>query len=475
MMHLAWLLFSTQLFATVNLDPQVVIDRLLAQGPEAQQIVYQSKRAELPYYEALSFFDTGMEIKTNYEIDQSESVMGTSNVEDRSLGSSVKIRKRFKSGTHLSAQYGRLEQNSILSTFTSSLRPDQQNQSALYVELKQNLLNNAFGKKDRNQLKVAKLQMQEAKLSRDEELEQLILQTLALYWDTYVTKQSLEEAIEARKLIGDLVNTVKKKSRMGYAAPGELARVQAEFEMQDQRVKKLSSNYLTLLSSLKVKLKLDEDVELEKVSKLPEVPNKSEVELESQRFIKIARSRIETSKLMLSTAQNSALPVLDLDFSWSSIGVEQSADKAFTEMTSVTKPNYFVGLTLQFYLDSSSQGAAIADKKIRLQDSELSYNFLKSQLKTEVDNKYNFLSSSFKIVESTKKMLDHRLKALKQMKTAYNQGRLDIDILIQAYRDQFSAQVAHIEAIAQYYVNLHDYAASKDELISDKQLERQKL
>ena len=178
---------------------------------------------------------------------------------------------------------------------------------------------------------------------------------------------------------------------------------------------------------------------------------------------------------MLNTAKNSALPVLDLDFSWSSIGVEQSADKAFTEMTSVTKPNYYVGLTLQFYLDSSSNGADISDKKIRLQDSELSYNFLKSRLKSEVDSKYNYVSSSYKIVESTKKMLDHRLKALKQMKTAYNQGRLDIDILIQAYRDQFSAQVAHIQAIAQYYVNLHDYAASKDELISDKKLERQKL
>lgn len=463
---------STSLASSVqNLNPQSVIDRLLSTGAEAQRIKFKAQRLRLPYAESLAAFDSVMEIKTNLDIDQSESLMGTSNIEDRSLSSSVKVGKKLRTGTELTAEYGRLKQNSILSTFSSSLRPGQQNQSAVYVKLKQSLLNNSFGKKDRNQVKLAKLQLDGAQLVRNEELEDLILQTLTLYWDTYIAKQSLKEAIEARQLILELVNTVKKKSRLGYAAPGELARVQAEYELQEQRVKQISANYLSLISVLKVKLSIDSEIELENVKNLPEVPSHQLPDLESQRFIKIANKQVESAKIKLSNANSSSLPVLNLDLSWSSIGIEQSADKAFTEMTSVTKPNYYVGLTLQFYLDSSTNSENVSDKKIELLDSQLSYSFLKAQLSSEINSKYNHLISSYKIYESAKTMLALRETALKQMKKAYNQGRLDIDILIQAYRDQFAAQVASIQAVAQYYVNLHDYAAAKDTLISNKHLE----
>lgn len=443
---------------------------MLKNGAQAKSIKYKAYQSELPYAEALSKFDSAMEIKSNYEIDQTENLVGTSNLEDRNFNSSIKVGKRFSSGTELSAEYGRLQQKSILSTFSSSLRPDKQNQSALYVNLKQNLLNNAFGKVDRNQVKVAKAQKEQAYLAQDESLENLILNTLVLYWNTYIAKQNLQESIEARKLIQDLVNTVEKKSRMGYAAPGELARVMAEYELQDQRVKNISSNYLSLLSKLKVNLSIEGDIELKAVEELPKLPVHKPIELENQRLLKIALSEIETSKLNLSSAKSKSFPILNLDFSFSSLGVEEKADKAFTEMSSFSKPSYFLGLTLQFFLDSSAQGINVSTKKIKLKDSELSYRFIKSQINSEIKSKYNQLISSFKIYQSSIKMLNLRDKALKQMKTAYNQGRLDIDILIQAYRDKFSAQVSNIQAIANYYVNLHDYAASKDELITEEQI-----
>jgi outer membrane protein TolC len=56
---------------------------------------------------------------------------------------------------------------------------------------------------------------------------------------------------------------------------------------------------------------------------------------------------------------------------------------------------------------------------------------------------------------------------MNEMQKNYNNGRVDISLLIEAMNKYFSSRVQHIRSVGDYYIALNEWAAQKDELIKD--------
>ena len=69
------------------------------------------------------------------------------------------------------------------------------------------------------------------------------------------------------------------------------------------------------------------------------------------------------------------------------------------------------------------------------------------------------------MVQSADKLLEFRNQAMKEIKRAYSQGRVDIQELINAYNAQNLAATEKIQAVGEYHMNLNRMAALRDELV----------
>ena len=449
-------------------SPQFVIDQVIQMGLEKDRIQFKAQKSDQLTHQAQAPFDTGMHIYSGYDINQTESLSAMSNTEDKSFIAGVALAKKFTTGTQFITRYERVHQNSILSGFNSSLRPDQLVYNKTSLEVRQSLWNNAFGTIDRNKLKQAQLDVESAYLSSEEELEDLVLNSLQAYWDAYVAREKLNESMEARKLIEDLVKLVRRKSRLGSSAPGELPRIEAEFEEQNQRVKMASAQYLNKLHYLFYIMNIApvENVEFESNSHpLPPPPDYSTYAVETNRNELISKKSLKSVSLDLENSRSSSFPELEFEFKWESSGLDENPGRSFSEMTSTTKPHYFAGLHFKFHLDSSLSASSIAHHSIRRDDLITYKKMVSNKLNLEILSAFRQLQSLFQIAKSNTKTIELRKKALQQMQKAYQQGRIELNTLIQAYRELFLDKVKLVETTGNYRITLSRYAALRDELI----------
>ena len=456
---------------TLVLTPQKVVDRLLADGFEKKDVDLQRTIDAKDYYDAKGYFDFGFEAKTSYEQVNLEPLGPFENEKEETYDFSTKLLKPLGWGSTVSLEYSRdsikrqlnpfLASNNSLSTITTDF---------VHLELQQNLLNNfAGGIHDR------RLKMQELlETVRDEQLledtEDLIIEGLEQFWKTYVASENLKAAIDTRDRYLRLVKTSKRKARLGFAAPGELARVEAEYEQKDQTVKELSAAYLTDLDALFLLLgvappdQVNFEIGGEEIPGLPSLTRFDVDQIRDYKIQKLATRSWEMKKRIVDSEQT---PKLDMVARLSYRGADEEASEAFSDLSGGNSPTYFVGLTFQTYLGSSSQKGARQKAMAEYKKSQLQLEKKRIELKNIVNESYRKVSAWYQIAQSSQSTVEKRTKALKQIEAAYSQGRLDVSHVIEAFNLLLNAKTRMTTSIGNYHIWRNSLASLRDELIQE--------
>ncbi|MGZ3693621.1 MAG: TolC family protein [Bdellovibrionota bacterium] len=457
--------------AEILVDPQFVVDKVLGEGRQAKQIELEAQQAYTAYYTNFSIYDWRLGSTLSTEDSKKQLISGAQNLRDKTGIWDILVSKRIPTGTNFDVGYTRTTQNS---TYRPGVVNIYRGGYAVYdvgaITVTQDLLGNFFGIAERKANKAAESLLRAADLQKKEAQESLVLDALKLFWDTFVARESLREAISQRDRYEALVKDVENKNHLGFAAPGDLPKSRAELNAQVRNVKLASFTYLKnldlLLTAMKMQDVSDRDIRFVLKEEMPALPTMVMPDVESLRITEIAKNTLDSAELTKSATEISAdWPELKLIGKTSYTGLEATKSRAFASMSSGEHPDYYLALTFNYRFFSDK---VKADKNQAGVNYEIAFNsFLKfkedlrQQIGTAMENvRYTYAAA----ISSTEELKQWEA-AIKAQETSYRQGRLDFSQFILDYNSYFQSRSNRLRAIGDYHIALHAYAASVDQLV----------
>ncbi len=457
---------ATPVLAAVKLSPQTVVDLALTKGRRARGAELQAQRAYLTLQQALGVFDFQFKVSPYYQYTEAQTVRLNDDLATRTFAVSTSLEKKIRTGTTFLVEFQN-EQYNVTRVVGSALDANVSLNTA-GVGVRQALWRNAFGYADRLGLIIGRSEIDAALETREEDLEQILLDAMTLYWDTYTAERQLKENIAAREKYEQLVKNVRRKAGFNLSTPGELPRLQAEFEGAEQKVKSSSAAYLESLQKLltAIQFQTKEQVELEVPAELPPVPQLRAKDLANLRKIRAAATRQLNAERRVSTAKSNASARFDLVARARSTGVENENGASLAEMTANTKPTYYVGIEFESPLDSDLNRGNVTDAEVQLRQAENDLAVELDNLRDEQSALERQVVSQYAIAKSAAETVELRARVVRELETAYRQGRQPLVELIRAYNELFNSQLERARTVGNYHITLNKLAAARDELVN---------
>gem|GEM_PF-3167233 len=457
-----------------DISPEYVFENFSKRGLRLENLQLRARSTEAQIGALQGLYDPELGIQLGSEISRAESLSGLNNLEDQTLIFGSSLKKTFSTGTNVELQYSYTQQDSRLNPFTSSLRSSSVVENRVTLIAKQNLIYNALGGSQRLKIAAAERSDEAQKLFATEQSEELLLQNLSQFWVTYKSYERLQLALEARKIYEELLNSAKEKRRLGLADAGDLARAEAGLEAQQQKVKASSAQYLS--ETERFFDFMDESVpEGDPVFKIPTVippaPSNTEVDGQALRLSKISQMQLDALDAERGSYKLEDLPLLNVvgEASWN--GVDSKASRSFSETLSAKRPRYYLGLEFGFRFGNSGTRSKIGDIMNRYQIQKNEQALTQRAISMNQRAYTRQLSSAYQIAISARKAKENYRTLLAAQKRNYRQGRIDLSLLIQDYNLMFESELAAIEAFGNYHILLHEWAAFKDQLFTQKAIQ----
>jgi outer membrane protein TolC len=447
--------------ATMSLSQKKVAEMVIAQGPRAKEIENKYQQSRLPYIESLATWDWTLKADSGFEKDNTETLASPA-LNYQRYKSNLSLGKSFFTGTNAQLIFSRTSQKSDQLTTNPQLTAD-----LMTLEITQKLWNNGFGYGDRARVESAEMNFKAQQILRANELQDLVLEAVKLFWKTYVSQEQMRQALGARDRYEKLVTAVKRKSGLGYTSPGELFQVQAELQIRIQKVKATSQDYLKNLDQLNTLLGLptSTEIDFEIPKEIPAIPKLKDVAIDELRSIKSQKLKLEASKADLSLAESQSRPSIDLVVKSSSTGVDESSTASYAEMTDAQKNKLYTGVAFEYKFGSGLNSEKPFAKKAAVSLEESKLNRFKQEAIDSLLNIERKVSAQYAEALSFQEQKSLRQKAYQELNRSYNQGRTDISRLIESMNALFDSEVSAVTSLGNYEISLNEWAAARDELI----------
>jgi outer membrane protein TolC len=462
----------------IPLSPKDVAELLLQHGDKSKEIQLKAEQTKLALAQVLSGYDFVFGLESGYEISKVPNFLGTQPDTDQTYKTTATLNKPLSSGTLLGLEYTQISKNTsypLTSAAFASL-PAQQTEDYFGVSLQQSLLKNTFGKADRAKIRAAQNIYDSGQTSRNDDLQNLTLDGIRLYWKAYVAQEAFQDSLTSRDRYIKLVEAVRKKTSYGYNSPGELAQVQAELEARLQDVKSKSVDFLAAVSDLSTLLHLPpgSEIDFKVPQEVPKPPTKSEKKTEDLRPVRALKLSLDAAEDLYSVSNNGTLPDLAFVGKYYQYGLQQTASAAQSDMWGGSRPDLYVGLKLTYNFGSGLQSEDERNKRLGRELAQTVLARRTLELNDNLDKTARNIQSTFAIFESAKLQRSYREQAAQELSKSYTQGRTDINTLIISLNNYFDSEVKYIKALGDYQTALNEYAAARDELIPDHKMETRK-
>lgn len=448
------------------LSQKDVTQLVMTQSHKAKETTLKYQQMMLTPLQKLALYDWTFSADTGYEWDHSEGPAHPATLTNQTYKSNIKLKKSLLTGTILNFEYSR---NSLYANDSNISAPktSQYTNDLLGFSIEQNLWKNAFGTQDRAELEAAELTYQANVITKTADLQDLVLESLRLYWNTYVAQENFSEALAARDRYQRFVNDLRKKTSYGYSNSYELFQVQAELENREHQIKTSSLDYLKNTESLTQLLNLPPETKIQfpALENIPDIPALNKKSLTDNRNIQSQSIKIKAAEAALTASRSQGKPILSLNGSYYGSGYDEKPANAENRLLSGANPKYFVGLKFIFQFGSDYSTQDIINKKVSLELEQHRYQRLSEELKNNIATAERKVQTTFFAVTSIKKQSDLREKTLNQMQRSFNNGRVDINLLIDAMNRFFSSRVQYTRSVGDYFIALNEWAALNDELI----------
>ncbi|QLY24614.1 TolC family protein [Bdellovibrio sp. KM01] len=459
----------------ITLTQKKVAELALQQGYRTKEVNLQYQQFKLPYAETLAKYDWLLNAATGYEQDKQAQLLTSPTMDPHNkierYNTTFSLQKPFTTGTLATLELSRLSLNADYDTAIATPPPDNQTLDRAGIILEQAILGNFFGVADRGTVNAAEQNYQASEILRANDLENVVLEAVRQFWQAYIAQENFREAVSARDRYKKLVETVRRKTSLGYSNPGDLPQAQAELETREQTVKLTSTDYLASVENLLTALALDpkSEVKFEMSAALPAMPSLPPKATEDLRAIRSQKLKVSAAEESLSASKSLSYPTLNVVGKAYTTGVGEKSEDSYSEVTGGSRPDYYIGLRFAYNFGSDIQNERIVYNKL---NRDLEQTRLQRQMVEVVDANTQAerkAQAAYSIAQSAEKQKAFRERAVTELNRSYSQGRTDINNLIIALNNSFTAEIQYITAVGNYHIALNEWAASRDELIPDEQ------
>lgn len=371
------------------------------------------------------------------------------------------LQKKIPYGLSLSSSYANISEKSVNASFLKQFKPESIYRKNLNLELKANLtesISHFWLINSWNQ------SINVNKLSYQEQLEDLAIKALKQYWTAYNAWVNLKQTKESLKTYRKLVLQTDNKIKYNFLQPGERPQILAEYQ-NIQKLKDIAKqNYEKEEKALLIFLKKNPDgyYITFKNQTLKKPPNFSKIQPEQTRIMKIQKKLIQNQKLKLKVQQSSLFPSFELIGRKGWMPADTTPNLSFS-----SAPGFYeMGLSLKWIVFSKSFYERVNQEKYQLKENEIEFEISKQELKNNMKLLEEQVKLAYKNITRMKKANNYQKQAFRELKNAFNQGRVDIFQLIQTEKQMRASEVQKINSMGEYSLALASLQALRDELLT---------
>lgn len=359
--------------------------------------------------------------------------------------------------------------------------------SSINLTIAQDLLKNAFGYKERKTEQILENNTLILKDQLEQELSQLIVESLVDYWDYSVKDNSVEtyeQLLENTKNIRNL--TIRKRS-LGLSEGFEVNQWNALYAQAESQLQKAIVDRDEAQRKLVRTLALDPNTKFNEVTPLVDtLPSKVNYDSDlayaykhRADFRNMARKK-ENSELGLKIAKSDALPTLKVSgtLGYQGQNLISTGENFSDKNNGITSQKFPVrqgAVDFSYPLNDKGVEAGIRDAEITKRQALLEESDLVKAVADDVKTRIDLLKSSYKIYENARVTEEESKKYYNGVVRSFQQGRFNAVAVKNALDSLVQDQLSLIRAKVDYNINLHRYYVAKNSLFEEYKIDKEKL
>lgn len=302
-----------------------------------------------------------------------------------------------------------------------------------------------------------------AQLNEASTTENVVYQTINLYFALYKTQQSIALLTENLKRAHQRTLDFEQFLAEGIIAKNDYLRTQlqeANVELSLEETKNTQKNITTRLQVL-LDLEEGEPILAEKVQPVAIFPTKAD-DLSSRKDVQSAQKMEEIAQTGIKMARGSFFPSIGLTAGYSAIQLDQVVD--ITNATSV-------GVGVKYDLTQLFKNRTEVNKaKAKKIEVDYQSQLVEDLAKVEIDEAYNAYELALKKNAVLAKALVQANENYRIVKDKYDNGLTDTDHLLEADVQQLQAQIDTMLGEADETLTLYQYAYKTGKLMDNLQV-----
>jgi len=417
---------------------------------------------------AKSIFDTFMNSGASYENDKKKSatpLLGTKTATDKY---SLELEKKLPTGSSLKID----AEHSLVDANSSSSAINNYNESSIKFSLNQPLGRNFFGLTDRSNIKITKINIENAGYSSLDEIENTLYKAQAAYWNIVLREKILNIKSDMLKKAKELYSIYKEKYKRGTAEKVDLLAVEANMRARKNDVfiaslqEEIATNNLLFLLN-----EGDKYIHLQPMDSLVISPHYVRLyetlkkAILHRRDYNIIKNKIKSQNIDIKIKKNALWPEIDLETSFLKNGIESNYQDSWNETSEKNNYELFAGITFKMPLGNRSARADLEKAKLNKEQLLLLLKRTERLILKEINNKVgevNSLKNQVELLTSVSKLQENKLK--EEMKHI-RYGRSSSDIIIRYEEDALQAHLDLASSLFQYRVRLIELDLAENTLL----------
>jgi outer membrane protein TolC len=359
--------------------------------------------------------------------------------------------------------------------------------SSLNLSLDQPLLRNFRIDAARNQLRIAKKNREISDVQFRESILTTVAQVKIYYYQLIYSIDALAAAQKSLQLAQRLLEENEIRVKVGTMAPLDVVEARSEVATREEGVILAENNLSQAEDNLRQAIFPQNDAAMWSTRIVPaDRPSAEPVVVELQSAVKnalenrtdvvAARKGLERADFNVQFTRNQLLPDVNLSAGYGSQGAGGTQiireppfggevvgtlpggyGDALDEVFGRDFPAWRVGVQFAYAIPNRSQKAAAASARLSKEQALASYRRLELNVAAEVRTAFRGVESGFKRVQSTRAARILQSERLDAEEKKFAAGMSTNFLVTQAQRDLANAEVAEIQAVAEYRISLVNF------------------
>ncbi|MFC1674618.1 TolC family protein [Candidatus Omnitrophota bacterium] len=453
----------------IELSLDEVTDLALANSLDIQIAKYNAYIERTSLEKEESLFDTYFNAEASFSRDRGEQASSLAAAEEKKHALTAGLEKKLPTGTTLELDL--TDEKVRTESPFATLNP--YNEASVKLAVTQELGKNFFGLADRSNIKITKLDIENADFTSLDDIEDAISEVQRSYWKIALKEAQLAIAWDMLKKARQLYRIYQDKYSLGTAEESELLAIQALAIARESEVfiiemeRDAAKNDLLFLIN---KGDFEQDIRAKDAltcsAKSVYLYEALTEAVENRRDHRRFKNKLKSKNIDIVIKENALWPEIDLEASFARNNIDISRSDAWGELANSSNDD--ISVKIKFEIPLENRGARSALKKSRLEKLKSLVELKRSErlILREINDRVNRLNTIGNQVELFEEMVKVHTEKLQEQVKRLNYGRSDSDTLIRYEEDLLQARRSLANYQFDYRVSLIELDSAKDSLLA---------